>query len=95
LLNWLLRVIPRRHSPTDGGNRSKGWRELAERIRDTALGIVLVPRSSYVGELPGALIDFGAGVSRSLVGGVSAPADGHGSCGFGIGFHLGVVVGVN
>jgi len=88
-------VIPRRHSPTDGGNRSKGGRELAERIRDTAIGIVLVPGGSDVGELPGALIDFGAGVSRSLVGIVSAPADGHGSCGFGIGLHLGVGAGVN
>ena len=47
-------MIPRRHSPTDGGNRSNGGRELAEEIRDTALGIVLVPGSRYVGELVGA-----------------------------------------
>jgi len=66
----------------------------AEKIRSGALGIVLVPGGGDVGELVGTLIDFGAGVSRPLGWGVSAPLNGHGSCGFGIGFHLGVGAGV-
>jgi hypothetical protein len=46
----------RRHSPTDGENRSGGGWEFAEHVRSGALGVILVTRGCNVGQSTGALV---------------------------------------
>jgi len=47
----------RRHSPTDGGNRSgEGSGKFTGEISRRALGVVVVTGGRYVGQLPGAFV---------------------------------------
>jgi hypothetical protein len=53
---WPLRQLPRRHGPTDEGNRSGEGSELAEEVGGGALGCVFATGGGDVRELAGALV---------------------------------------
>lgn len=70
LLSWLLQLIHRRHSPTDGGNRSwAGWK-FAEQVSGCAFDVVVVPGGGDVGQLVGAFVrmtQIGSGVFETAI----------------------------
>jgi len=74
LLNWLLQLIHRRHSPTDGGNRLGGWWKFAEEVRSSTLGVIVVTSGRDVGQLAGARvrrIELASSLRTAPFGGVA------------------------
>ena len=55
---WLLELIHRRHSLTDGGNRSFGGLKFAEQIGGCTFRSIVVVLVCDVGQLAGAIVLF-------------------------------------
>jgi hypothetical protein len=55
---WLLELIHRRHSPTNGGNRSLGLWEFTEQIGGGTFRSIVIVLICDVGQPMGALVLF-------------------------------------